>query len=108
MYVPSDALPLYQILKQSNNLLIGYGDIAFKRFGEYSECSHECSCSSTRSVKLQYQRTSGGYHINPHIKLYVLGIDNAMPLYTQTDRLNTIVLQPLRGSTKYIIFFQFL
>ena len=32
MYVPSDALPMYQIFKQSDNWLYGY--IAFKRFGD--------------------------------------------------------------------------
>ena len=42
VYVPSNALPLYQILKQSDNCL--YGDnIAFKRSGGYRKCRHECS-----------------------------------------------------------------
>ena len=46
-YVPSDALPLYQILKQSDNWLWRY---CISKIWGYSKCRHECSCSSARRV----------------------------------------------------------
>ena len=106
LYVPSDSFTLYNISKKSDN---GYEYIAFRRFGGYRKCRHERSCSSARRV------SNGNIPqgcIYPRIKLYcnALGIDNVMsPLShrgrtdthtdTQTDSINTIVSQPIRGST---------
>ena len=45
--VPSDALPLYQILKQSDNWLWRY---CISKIWGYRKCRHECSWSSARGV----------------------------------------------------------
>ena len=52
-----------------------------QRFGRYSKCRHECSCSSTRRVSNFNTNVPLG-DIYPPIELHcnVLGIDNAMPL----------------------------
>ena len=77
LHVPSDALPLYQILKQSEHIC--YGDIAFQRFGGYRKCRQEYSCSSARRVSNFNDNVPHG---GINLKLYcnVFGIDNVMPL----------------------------
>ena len=71
-------LTLYPYTPVSKFKAIGYGDIAFQRFGGYRKCRHEYSCSSAQ-VYFNSNITQGGY-IYPHIMLYcnVLGIDNVV------------------------------
>ena len=88
-YVSSDILPLYQILKQSDNWF--YGDIAFKRFEGYIRCRHECSCS--RAQRMSNQRTSGGYLPSYKVVLQCIGnlqcyailISSRTDIHTQTN-----------------------
>ena len=77
VYVLSYALPLYQI---QSNRIIGSGVIAFKKFGGYSKCRHECSCSSARRVS-NCNTNVPLEDIYPPMNSYriVFGIDNVMP-----------------------------
>ena len=63
-FVVCTLLMLYPCIKFWSNQTIGYGDIAFKRFGGYRKCSHECSCSSARRMSNfngNIPQHSGGY-----------------------------------------------
>ena len=52
VYVSSDALPLYQILKQWDNWLWRY--IAIPRFGGYRKCHHKCSLGVNLVIEIFY------------------------------------------------------
>ena len=81
LYAPSDALPMYQILKQSDNWLWRY---CISKILGCRKCRHESRCSSALIVSNFNSNVprGGGGGIYPHMKLYnnVLGIYNVMPL----------------------------